>query len=170
MYTWWGWVLSTIYIFGMLATALYMMMVSTRAEINGWDWVFVRSWLSIYSGWLTAATILNVVLMLKFFGVEDPDLTWLNEEQLSIGLLWVALVIYNLAAYIELNPLFGGIFLWVIFTIRNETLTERPENTDLISNLNVIGMTHLVSMTGLLSMLSTMSIYELGELTRGIFY
>ena len=64
----------------MLATAVYMMMVATRAELNGWEWVFMRSQFSIYGGWLTAATILNVVLTLKFFEVEDPNLTWLDEE------------------------------------------------------------------------------------------
>ena len=169
-YTWWGWILSTLDIFAMLATAVYMMMVSTRSEVNGWEWVFVRSQLSIYSGWLTAASILNVVLMLKFFGVEDPDLTWLDEEQLSVGLLWIALGIYNLASYIELNPLFGAIFLWVIFTIRNKVMDERPEKTMLISNLEYIGVTHLLTMTGLLSSLSTVSIYDVGDLTRGLFY
>ena len=72
--------MSTLIIFAMLATAVYQMMVATRSELNGWEWVLVRSQLSIYGGWLTAASILNVVLMLKFFGVADPDLTWLGEE------------------------------------------------------------------------------------------
>lgn len=155
----------------MLATAVYMMMVSTRASLNGWEWVFVRSQLSIYGGWLTAASILNVVLMLKFFGVQDPNLTWLDEEQLSVGLLWIAFGIYNLASYIELNPVFGAIFLWVVFTIRNKLMEEKPDKTMLISNLEYIGIAHLLSMSGLMTSLSTLSFYEIeSELERGIFY
>ena len=110
----------------MLGTAVYMMMMSTRAELNVVEWILVRSQLSIYGGWLTAATILNVVLSLKYFGVEDPNIPYLSEEQLSVGLLWVALVIYNIASYIELNPLFGGIFLWVVYTIRSKVMSEKP--------------------------------------------
>ena len=67
----------------MLATNIYIMMVSDRTTVNVTEWIGLRGGFSIYSGWVTAATILNATFLLKFFGVEDPDnVFWglLNEE------------------------------------------------------------------------------------------
>ena len=48
---------------------------------------------SIYSGWITAASILNVSFTLKSLGYDS------NEEQFAIYILWVAFVIYNVASF-----------------------------------------------------------------------
>ena len=99
-------------------------MQSTRMEVNGWEWAFIRAGLSIYTGWLTSATILNFTATLKEFGFSGFD--WYSEEAITITILWVAFLIYTLAAFFELNPLYGGVFVWVAVAIRNEIINEIP--------------------------------------------
>ena len=77
----------------MLATNTYIWMMANRSSVNVTEWIGLRGGFSIYSGWVTAATILNATFMLKFFGVKDPDAVlwgWLNEEQMTIVILFVA--------------------------------------------------------------------------------
>ena len=151
----------------MLVTAIYMMMVSTRAEVNGWEWTFIRAGLSIYTGWLTTATILNFTATLKFFGFEG--FTWFSEELITIVILYTASLIYNLASYIELNPLYGSVFIWVLIAIRNESLNERPQYTNLEINLDLLGIFQIITMTALWSYLSAEAINGLGSDVRGLF-
>jgi len=106
----------------MLASALYVMWVSTRTEVNGWEWTFIRAGFTIYSGWVTTATILNFTATLLHFGFSE--LSWLSEEYISIGIIYIAAVIYNVASYIELNPLFGAVFIWVIVAVRDDVIKE----------------------------------------------
>ena len=114
----------------MTASAAYMMWQSVRAEINGWEWAFIRAGISIYTGWLTSATILNFTATLKEFEFNGFD--WYSEEDITITVAWVAFAIYTLASYIELNPLYGAVFIWVAVAIRNEILTVIPEYTTLL--------------------------------------
>ena len=123
-YTKWGYVVSSIDIVVMTASAVYMMMQSTRMEVNGWEWAFIRAGLSIYTGWLTSATILNFTATLKEFGFSGFD--WYSEEAITITILWIAFLIYTLASLFELNPLYGGVFVWVAVAIRNEIINEIP--------------------------------------------
>ena len=88
-FTGWGFALALLVIFAMLATNTYIMMVSDRTNVNITEWITLRGGFSIYSGWVTAATILNVTFMLKQFGVADPYIPWFDEEEIGVGiLLW----------------------------------------------------------------------------------
>ena len=136
--TGWGYVISSITIVIMLASALFAMVMSLRMQVNGWEWSFIRGGFSLYSGWLTAATILNITAMLTFFGFTGFD--WYSEEAITITILYVAGLIYNLASYIELNPLYGAVFVWVVVAIRYDVITERPQYEDLLANLEYIGI------------------------------
>lgn len=73
---------------------------------------------SIYSGWVTAATILNVSILLKSLGMKDPDLAY-SEESISVVILCVAEVIYLITTAVENNPLFGLVYIWVLLAIRS---------------------------------------------------
>ena len=89
-------------------------MKATRAKVNAVEFISLRLGLSIYSGWVTAATILNATFTLKSFGMKDPELGSFDEEKWSILVLYVALVIYNIASWREKNPVFGCVFIWVL--------------------------------------------------------
>lgn len=166
----WGFVLSFLDIAVILGTNLYMMMMSTRAEVNVTEWISIRGGFSIYSGWVTAATILNVTYMLKSFGLADPDIPWLDEEQITIGILWVAFAIYNVATYVERNPLYGAVFIWVITAIRNNVMENKSQYTTLETNTTWITVVHLISMTAWTSYLASLAFYDVDPRDIGLFY
>lgn len=135
---------------GMLASNLYIMMQSTRTNVDIFELISLRGGFSIYSGWVTAATILNATYVLQQLGVGDPDVPFgLDEEQVTIGVLWTAFAIYNVAAFAERNPLFGGVFIWVIFAIRNNVETNKSQYSNLLTNTTVIGAIQIFTMLGL---------------------
>ena len=116
-----GFVLSLLDIILMLYTCCLLMMKATRTKVNAFEWITMRCGFTMYAGWVTAATILNATFMLKSFGAADPNIP-IDEETTTVIILWVAFVIYNMAAYRERNPLFGAIFIWVIFAIHHNAL------------------------------------------------
>lgn len=69
----WGFIMGLIFIIGILATDLYMMVVAGRAPVNWLEVITVRAPFSVYGGWVTAATILNFSYMLKSWGAVDPN-------------------------------------------------------------------------------------------------
>jgi len=65
-------------------------------------------------GWVTAALILNVAFTLKSWGWKGDF-----EVTVSVIILWIALVIYIVYSFLERNPLFGAVFLWVLTAIKD---------------------------------------------------
>ena len=55
-------------------------MKSTRTSVNIFEWITLRGGMSIYAGWLTAATILNATITIQRLGFVDPDLPIGNEQ------------------------------------------------------------------------------------------
>lgn len=116
-------------------------MISTRAKVNTCEWISIRCGFTIYAAWVTTATILNITHMLKSFGVEDG-------ETLSIIILWIALVIYNVVTCIERNPLFGGVFIWVINAIHYNIVNKKSEYEQLETNTTLIGIINCITIFG----------------------
>ena len=131
------------------------MMQSTRNETNWIEWIAIRGGFSIYSGWVTAATILNVTYMIKSWGFNETDVEWLDEEIATIVIAWVAFVIYNLATYIERNPMYGAVFIWVITAIRNNVI-EKGDLDTLKTNTDWIAILQCLSVVGWTAHLFTM--------------
>lgn len=152
--TTWGFTLALIDIIAMLTSNIFMMMKSTQTSVNITEWISMRGGFSIYSGWVTTATILNIAFMLKAFGVADPDIPYVDEEQITVFVLWVALAIYNLKAYSDRNPLYGSVFIWVILAIRNQIVTNEPQYTLISENATYIAIIHGISMVALWSWLA----------------
>lgn len=134
----------------------------------------LRTGFTIYAGWVTAATILNASFLLKSIGLADPDIPYgFDEESITQIVAWVALVIYNLVAYTERNPLYGSIFVWVTLAIKAELEEAHPECTSLISDLTTITGIHITSMVVLWTLLSAEIIYDLDvpeNWNTGLFY
>jgi len=163
-----GFIISSIDIVAMIGSALFMEVVSMRMKVNGWEWVFIRGGISIYCGWLTAATILNFTATLKHFGFEGWS--WYSEEAITITILYIAWGIYTLASYIELNPLYGAVFIWVCLAIRSDILSDRPQYETLQANVEWIGVLHSVSIVALGSYLLATYFNEVYEPVWGLFY
>jgi hypothetical protein len=57
------------------------MMISTKAKLSVTEIIGFRCAFSIYAGWLTAATILNISIVLKDLGKSDSNADmWISES------------------------------------------------------------------------------------------
>lgn len=88
----------------------------------------MRIGFSLYAGWVSSATLLNFSYVLAALGMREPRY---NEEKWTIIILWVAFGIYNVASYLERNPLYGSVLIWTILAIRNNVMKMKPELEDL---------------------------------------
>ena len=135
----WGIMIAMFDQFAIVATDVYIMMRSTRTQVNIVEAFVLRIAFTLYSGWVTSASIINAAVVLKMFGLADPDIPFgLDEEKVTLGILYTAFVIYNTASFVELNPLYGGVFIWVGLAVRSLLLKEKPELTLLIENTEYI--------------------------------
>ena len=133
-----GYAMAQIVIFAMLATAIYPAMKAVEAADNGElnDWMVLwglRGGMSVYSGWLTVASILSFSIMLEDAGMTD-DNGW-DEESWTIGMLWIAFLVFTLTTYLNNDPVYGAVLVWASFGIRS----ENELGSDAIeSTLNII--------------------------------
>ena len=108
-------VLGGIEIVFLTVTTVWIMMITTRNKLSWTEIIGLRSAFSIYGGWLTAATILNISIILKDLGMNDTSENMvLTEEIWTAIMLWVAFAVYLTATLTEKNPLFGAIYVWVL--------------------------------------------------------
>lgn len=172
--TLWGFGLGLLDIIAMLASNLYMMRSSTTDFVNTTEWIGMRGGFSIYAGWVTAATILNVTYFLKKAGLVDGAIPYnITEEQITVAIIWVALVIYNLRAYWDRNPLYGSVFIWVILAIRNNIINNKSQYTLISESATWIAIIHGISMTGLWTWVFAEEYYNVDlpeNWDTGIFY
>jgi hypothetical protein len=169
-----GFGLALVDIIAMLTSNIWILTQASSTTLNLTEVLSLRTGFSIYSGWVTAATILNVSFLLKALGLKDPNIMYgFTEEKLTELVLWVAFVIYNLFAYSQRNPLYGSIFIWVTLAIKSELLDKHPDLTSLIDELTTISGIQIVSMVVLWTLLSSEVIYDLNvpsNWNTGLFY
>jgi len=159
----WTFGVSLAIIIGMLATQIFIMRHSTRSKVNIPEFIGLRIGFTIYSVWVTAATILNVTFFLKSLGFEEPNAGF-TEHVWTVIVLWVALVIYWACTFVERNPLYGFVLFWVISAIRSKQM----EIDIIATNTLVILIVHAVYMSFILAL----TIYEKvkGKCDKGLFY
>jgi hypothetical protein len=104
---------------GMLGTAVIVMGISLEGKLNFTEIVGMRCGWTIYSGWLTVATILNTGFVLKSYGLDETEMN-IDESSWAVATLLAALGVYVYVSYSLRNPLYAGIFIWVLFAIRDE--------------------------------------------------
>jgi len=63
------------FIFALLATLFLMLVLFRRSEASGGAW-FTKVPFGIYAGWVTAASLVNFVIFLKYAGVEISNFSW----------------------------------------------------------------------------------------------
>lgn len=158
----WGFIVSWLIMLVILATNFSLMVISGRNEI-WWPEVFtVRIPFALYSGWVTAATVLNTSVMLKSWGMWDGkdetkpgnDISWdwanfmmfMDEEQWSVVVVWLVFVWYEVVSWSERNPLYGSVYTWASSAILLNLIEDQPWNELLLINVAVIMGLHVVSM------------------------
>jgi hypothetical protein len=120
--------------------------------------------MSIYTGWLSTATILNVAFYLKSLGKDTGNTNVPNEIFWSKIILSVAFLIYNSYSLVERNPLFGAVFVWVLLAIKD----KQKDLTELTSFIETLLPLHVISDL----LIGAFSYYEYrtGTITHGLFF
>ena len=136
---------------------------SCEYKVNIVEFIALRIGFSLYTGWVTAATILNVSFFLNSVGMKNPNAGF-DETTWVVIIFYIALVIYILASFVERNPLYGAVYIWVLFAIKYNQAPYSDIQTNSIIAV-VILIIALVGITGF-------SIYEKmnDKLTKGLFY
>jgi len=88
-----------------------------KAQLSVIELICIQSGLSIYAGWVSTATIVGGSIMLKEFGMTYANGT--NEAAWAVAMLWIALVIYMVNPLLNMDPLYGGVFIWACCAIRD---------------------------------------------------
>lgn len=130
--------LSSVDIVFLYITGMIILRQADRAHLAGHiELIFLRGAFSIYMGWVTAATILNIAFALKSWGMSGD-----YEVKVSVAILVVAEVIYCLFSFVENNPLFGAVYIWVLFAIKDFENMHAP----IVSTINILLPVHAVAL------------------------
>jgi len=138
----------------MTATQTFIMLKSTRAKCNIAEIIALRCGFTVYTGWVTAATIVNASNFLKLLGMKNPNAGF-DESTWTVIMLYVALIVYVLASFMERNPLFGAVYIWVVFAIR----TNQTAYADIQTNCLIGIIIMIVALVGI----TALSVYEKKE-------
>jgi len=158
-----GFTLSGIDIIGMLVTQFYIMRKCCEVKVNMIEFIAIRIGFTLYTGWVTAATILGVTFFLMSVGMTNPNAGF-DETTWCVIVFYVALVIYVAASFYERNPLYAAVYIWVLFAIK----AKQTPYSDIQANAIIcVTITILAVLT-----ITGYSLYELkrDRLIKGLFY
>ena len=171
----WGFAVSLIDIFVMLGSGLCILMEADRSEVNIFEGIFVRGTFSLYSGWVTTATALNIAFLIKSWNNPNFDARKKDDDEYkshndkiesdkTCQVLWVIFCLYNVFTFYELNPFFGLVLIWVLIGLKARHHL-RHENIYILSN-------RLLRIQGVLLVVMTLLSFcgkYLG-ISHGLFY
>ena len=162
----WGFVVSLFIIMAMLVTNTLLWIKSFSQTVNWYEWVSMRVGFSMYSGWVTAATVLNAFIMLKSLGGQTLGGV-VTEEQLAIGVLWTVYALYAVGTFVGKNPAYGSILIWVAIAIG----ARQSSYSDIVNSSTAIAIIQGIEMVAYWAVLGTMAYYNVGETsTASMFY
>lgn len=126
---------SCIDIFALLATAFYIMILSGRAKMGNFvETLGLYVGFSMYSGWVTTATVLNILFCLKGSGISEDKMD-IDESIITCYLLWVITIVYTLVSYYQENAVYGSVWIWALVAISNRQGELYP---NIRNNINLI--------------------------------
>lgn len=113
-----------------------MLKKSLNNKVNWPEFGILRAGFSLYGGWLSAATILNTAYYLKSAGFT------MFEEEASFIVLLAGSLLFSLFSLKERDPIFGLVYVWVLYGIR----AAQPDEANMLAQLIV---THLSLTSGI---------------------
>ena len=130
-----GIALSTIYLLLALVLAAYSMVEVSRAKLTWLETLTVKFAVSITTGWLTAANIVQVVYLSYIY-------VWTSEESRNgqfwpCALTWIATAVFMLASWRCKDPIYGAVWVWtsIAVLVKNYEDQDRLEVGGVIINL-----------------------------------
>jgi hypothetical protein len=118
--------LATLILFGQLATGIWLYyrlrtpFEAAHSRLEAW----LRVPVSVYVGWLTLASVLGVSSLLRYWGWEGGDLSFVA---------WTVIMLFvsaGLGAYFRFawrDPVYAGVYVWALVAI-----ALRPEQAGLV--------------------------------------
>lgn len=102
----------------LLATAAYIMGVTSRAErINFMEMIGLYVGFSMYTGWVTTATVLNIMFCVKGSGFSEENMN-IDESNIACYILWVVTIIYMVVSFYEANIVYALVWVWAVVAIQ----------------------------------------------------
>ena len=114
-----GFIISLIVCIGMLATAVYVLGVSLEHRLSVSGIIGMRVGFSLYSGWLTVATTLNIAFVLKAGGLSQAA-AGIDESWWACGTLIAVLCVYVFVSFMQRNPAYACVLEWALFAIMDK--------------------------------------------------
>jgi len=153
----WSMIVCLVLIVSLLTSNLFVL-TKLEPERKNLNWIeFIGFWVgySIYTGWVSVATILNVSLVLARLGWKDGDsrMVW-TEEGWTILILWVAVGIYVTYVTRWRNPVFGFVLAWASSAI----MKKSGDDYDNSVSANAMGV--MITMLVYCTVLAIMQLYE----------
>ena len=111
-----GFIISLIVCIGMLATAIYVLGVSLEHRLSVSGIIGMRVGFSLYSGWLTVATTLNIAFVLKAGGLSQAS-AGIDESWWACGTLIAVICVYWFVSFMQRNPAYACVLEWALFAI-----------------------------------------------------
>jgi hypothetical protein len=131
-------IFSVLIIFSLLVTILILhkKIHSNLLEnkLNTIEIICMRIGVSLYGGWVTGASIVNVSAMLVSFDVTDANSIAWSESGWCCLMLSIALVIYTAFVIRKLDPVYGAVLIWVSVAI----IKARPNADDVVTTATVV--------------------------------
>ena len=88
-------------------------------------------------------------------------------------MLWVGLAIYNATSWLERNPLYGSVYIWVLLALRSNVVSNKSELTLLTDNVTALLIVHGISIVSLWTWLGAEEFYDVSLVdgwNTGLFY
>ncbi len=102
-----------VIIFALLAALIFMLILFKRTESSGGS-LFTKTPFGIYAGWVTAASLVNLVIFLKYEGIELSSLAW---NTLGVALIAFAAGIAVVVRWKLKNYLYPLAISWALTAI-----------------------------------------------------
>ena len=107
--------ISTAANFVMQRICLSILHISMNNKLSVWELIGLRYGFSIYAGWQTASTILNLVI-----AFADTGSSGTYDGYVGIIILWVAGVVYIAGSWWLRNPLYSAVLFWFYSAIADQ--------------------------------------------------
>jgi len=146
----------------LLSTGLVILQKAQYAKLNTFEIITLRAAFSIYIGWVCAANIVNLIYVFYTSGLKTNQVAWSN------FILVVAYIIYTAYGFIERNPLFALIFIWVLASTRaDQYLRADYEKTGIANTCTYLIYLHLATLAAMTGLCA----FEMSNktLTHGLF-
>ena len=103
---------------------------------DGLSFAALRAPFSLYLGWISIATIANVTIVLRSYGITDP----LRDPMLTLAIVVLAALVGSAVAVKRADPVFASVFVWAVVGIAVDNSASTLLYTGSLAAAGVCGL------------------------------